>query len=141
MGSNATHPHLRNPDNLTPGQEMLRCQTGSACFCGLKPNPIDHIVHHDENVSVPLVPSRPSSPGPARSLQHGDGRSGSLRPAWCRAPSPQADEAPSAPLQEPMQWRHCLTNSATCSSMQNQQQYSDSRCRVATAPRWSAFFM
>ena len=34
-----------------------------------------------------------------------------------------------------------LTNSVTCSSMRNQQQFSDSSWRVAAAPRWPASYM
>ena len=50
-----THPHLRNPNGLAPGQEMLRCQTGRACPRGLKPHAISHIVHDDEDVAVTPV--------------------------------------------------------------------------------------
>ena len=55
--SSVTHPHLRLPNGLPPGQEMLGCQAGRACPRGLETHPIAHtgIVHHDEDVAVTPV--------------------------------------------------------------------------------------
>ena len=52
MRSGITHEDIRNTKNLAPGEQVLSSQTRSTGASGFEPNPVAHVIEHDEDVLV-----------------------------------------------------------------------------------------